>query len=55
MRIKVATSEIKHLRRCYAKDLRTETQASESVRDSMRKIVAILDEVLKARKERQCD
>ncbi len=47
----VPTAEIKHLRRCYTRDLKTEKQASVTVQDSMRKMVAILDELIRRRKE----
>lgn len=47
--LKVPNAEIEHLRICYAKDLRKETQASKTVRDSMRKIISIFNEVLRFR------
>ena len=49
-KLAVSTAEIKHLRRCYVRDLKIETQASLTVRDSMRKMVAILDELIQIRK-----
>jgi hypothetical protein len=48
--MKVSIKEIEHLRDCYKSDLRTETQASSTVRDSMRKMVSILNELLKIRR-----
>lgn len=48
-KFRVETGEIVHLRNCYAKDLRRETEASETIRDSMRKIIAVFDEVLEHR------
>jgi len=49
----VSTGEIEHLLRCYVDDLRRETQASPTVRDSMRKIISILDEVLRNRRNKK--
>lgn len=48
---KVSSGEVRHLIKCYQKDLRTETQASETVRDSIRKMISILKELLTLRRK----
>jgi hypothetical protein len=50
MKVKVTDEDIRERRREYALALRTETQASASVRDMWRKLVAMLDELLERRR-----
>lgn len=49
MKIKVSDDDIRERRAEYKLALKTETQASPSVREMWRKLVAMLDELLKRR------
>lgn len=50
MKTRFSDADIKERRAEYAFSLRYETQASESVREAWRKLVAMLDELLRRRK-----
>ena len=52
MKLQILDSDIRYQRDMYKRSLKTETQASESVRDMWRQLVAMLDELLRCRRGR---
>ena len=50
MKLQILDSDIRYQRDMYKRSLKTETQASESVRDMWRQLVAMLDELLRCRR-----
>lgn len=47
--VEISNKELTDLRTAYMRDLRTETQASASVRRTMKIIIEVLNEALRAR------